>query len=206
MERQQVEIPRIRRVRIVGLLLNGGKARTMSRAVNVGTILDFDGLLNIGNETPKFGLNILFGDGTVAAENRVEWHLLLEVALLEVCRLLLELLERIQTTLFEAVLAVANQASGAVPLGFGLVLEGRIEARAVIGVVARFANNQGTSFFSLAALLAFLLGGQRCLETTVGTIDRNLPRRGLLPHLGGSWEPMGGTGTCEIRPLWERYL
>lgn len=64
----------------------------MSRAMDIGSVLDLNRLFQVGNQSPKLSLNILLGDRSMAVELVVEWHLLLKVTLLEVVCLLLELL------------------------------------------------------------------------------------------------------------------
>jgi hypothetical protein len=94
----------------------------------------------------------------MAVEDRVEGHLVREVLLLEVGGLLLKLFQRVQPTLLKPELAVANEAPWAVPFRFWLGLEGRVEASAVITMVAGLAREKKvTLLITSATLLAFLV-------------------------------------------------
>jgi hypothetical protein len=112
----------------------------MGRGMNISAIFDFDCLLQASHKSPELSLNIVFGDWSGAIEDRVKWHLVLEVALLEICRLLLELLERVDTALLKTKLAIADETSRAMPVVVGLLRDLRIEAIHVIAIVARFAD------------------------------------------------------------------
>jgi hypothetical protein len=76
--------------------------------------------------------------------------------LLEVRCLLLELLQGIKATFFEAKLSIAYKASRAIPLGVWFVLEGWVEASAVIPMVTRFADRQEANLFALTTGFATL--------------------------------------------------
>lgn len=144
----------------------------MGRTVNVGAILDFDCLLQVGNQPPKLLFDIIFGDRPVTVEDGVEGHLVFEIALLEVGRLLLELLQRIQPTFLETELAVADKTSGAVPLVFWFDLDGWIEASAVVAMVAGLAGKDEAAFFAaFAALLTPLLLSQKNMSLDEGWGD-----------------------------------
>jgi hypothetical protein len=130
----------------------------MGRAVNVGPILDLDRLLQVGNQPPKLLLDIVFCDRSVAIEDGVERHLVFEITLLEVGRLFLELLQRVQAALLKSELAISNEAAWTVPLVFRLDLDLWVETSAVIAVIARLAGkNKAALLVALAALLTFLL-------------------------------------------------
>jgi hypothetical protein len=60
----------------------------------------------------------------------------LKVALLEIRRLLLELLKRVDTTFFETEIAITNKTSWTMPIVVGLVCNLRIQASHVIAVIA----------------------------------------------------------------------
>jgi len=126
MKREYVEIPGVGRVWVVGVPLDGREARAMGSTVYVCAVFHLDGLLQIGNQPPELVLDIILGDWPVAIQHRVYWHLVLEIGLLELGRLLLELLERVQPALLEAELAIADKASWAIPLRLGLDFQGRI--------------------------------------------------------------------------------
>jgi hypothetical protein len=72
----------------------------------------------------------------MAFESMVIWHLPLEISLLEVVRLLLELLQGIEAALFKSELAIANKATWTIPLSVRLALEGRIKTCAMISMIA----------------------------------------------------------------------
>jgi hypothetical protein len=90
-EREQIEIPRIGRVRVVGIFLDGRKSGAVGRTVNVGAILYFHGLLQVGNQTPKLVLHVVFRYWPMTVEYGIERHLVREIGLFEVGGLLLEL-------------------------------------------------------------------------------------------------------------------
>jgi hypothetical protein len=93
----------------------------------------------------------------MAVEDGVERHLVRKVLLLEVGGLLLKLFQRVQSTFLETELAVANQTPRAVPLGFRLDFERRVEAIAVVPMVARLAGEKEAALFvTFAALFASL--------------------------------------------------
>lgn len=159
MKRQEVEVPGIRRIRIVWMLLDGRETRPMGGTMNVSAVFYLDGFFNVGDEAPKFRLDIFLGHRAMAIKHRVKGHLLLEVTLLEVGSFLLELPERVEATFFKAVLTIADKASGTVPFGVGLVLQGWIEARTMVGVITGLAGDEGPSIPGFTAAFAFLIVG-----------------------------------------------
>ena len=103
--------------------------------MDVSTILNFNGLFQAGHKSPEFSLNIVFGNGSRAIEDGIEWHLILKVAFLEIGGLLLELLQGINSTFLESKLAIANETPRAVPVIVWLMGDGRIEAVHMIAVI-----------------------------------------------------------------------
>ena len=98
----------------------------MRRTVYIGTILYFHSLFDTSDEFPKLPLNIVFNDRSATIKYRVVRHSVLEVALLEVGRFFLELLERIQSTFLKSELAIPNKTAGTIPFAVGFGLEGRL--------------------------------------------------------------------------------
>lgn len=134
---QDVEVPRISRIRVVWMSFNGWKSGPVCRAVNVGSVFNFNRLFEISDKSPKLSFDILLGDGSVTVKFVVERHLLLEIALFEIVRLLLKLLEGVQTSFFKSELAVADKASRAVPFdSVWLALQWRIKAARVVSMIA----------------------------------------------------------------------
>lgn len=126
--------------------------------MDVCTIFDFNCLFQAGNQSPKLLLHIIFGDRPVTIVNRVDRHLVFKVALLEIGGLLLKLLQRIQASFLKAELTVADKTSRAVPLRLGLNRGGGIKACAMVGVVARLANEKEADLPAFPTLLTFLFG------------------------------------------------
>jgi hypothetical protein len=89
--------------------------------MDISTIFDFDGFLQAGHKPPEFSFDVILSYRPRAVEDWIEWHLVLEITLLEVCCLFLELLEGVDSSFFEAKIAVANKASWTVPIIVGLV-------------------------------------------------------------------------------------
>jgi hypothetical protein len=108
----------------------------MCRAVYISAVLHLDGFLDVGNELPEFSFNVILCHGSHTIENGVEGHAILEIALLKVRSFLLELFERIETTFLEAELSITDEASRAIPLPIWLSFERRVEAKAVVSMVA----------------------------------------------------------------------
>jgi len=169
--------------------------------VDVCAILDLDRFLYIGDQTPELALDVVLGDRTVTVEDRVEWHLVLEVPLLEVVGLLLELLERVETALLESELAIAYKTPRAVPFRVRFEAKRRIQASTMIGVVARLADDQKARLAALAALFAFLR-----IVSILGRVNEK--HADLLRQQGcsrlwsvGCAEPSVGRRTCASRPL-----
>jgi hypothetical protein len=129
---QYVEVPRICRVRVIGVSLDRRETGAVSRAMNVSPVLNLDGLLEVRNQTPKLLFHILLGDRSMTLEDRVVWHLALEVALLEIGSLLLKLSQRVEPALFESELTIPDEASRAIPLMFRFCLQGRVQTCPVI--------------------------------------------------------------------------
>src|SRR5271169_1711297 len=93
----------------------------MSRGVYVGTVFHLDGFLQTRHQPPEFSLDIVLGNRPGTVEYGVERKSVLEIVLLEVRRLILELLERVCSTFFKTKLAITNQASRAMPIILWLV-------------------------------------------------------------------------------------
>ena len=93
MEWKDIEVPWVSSVVITRVFFERWKARAMGCAMNVGTVLDFNGLLQISNQSPEFSLHIFLSDWSVAVEIMIKWHLLLKIPLFKIIRLLLELLQ-----------------------------------------------------------------------------------------------------------------
>jgi hypothetical protein len=94
--------------------------------MNISTVFNLDGLFQAGHESPEFSLDVILSDGSRAIEDWIERHLILKVAFLEIRRLLLELLKRVDTTFFETEIAIANKTSWTMPIVVGLVCNLRI--------------------------------------------------------------------------------
>jgi hypothetical protein len=107
-QRQYVEVPRIGGIRVVWVSLDGWETRTMCGTVNIGSVFDLDGFFQVGDQPPELLLDIILGDRPMAVENRIDRHLVLEVSLLKVGSLLLELLERVESSVFESELVISN--------------------------------------------------------------------------------------------------
>ncbi len=110
--------------------------------MNIGTVFNFNSLFQTGHESPELSFDIILRHGSRAIEDGVKRHLVLEVAFLEVRRLLLKLLERIDSALFKAEIAITNEASRTMPIVVGLVCNLRIQAAHVIAMIARLANKK----------------------------------------------------------------
>ena len=65
----------------------------MRRTVYIGAVFYFHSLFDTGDEFPELPLNIVFNDRPATIKYRVVRHSVLEIALLEVGRFLLELLQ-----------------------------------------------------------------------------------------------------------------
>lgn len=129
----------------------------MSSAVNIGAVFYLYFLFHVRDQAPELALHVVLCDRSVAFQDRVERHPLLEVTLLEVGSLLLELTQGVEAAFLEAELSITNEASGAVPVGVWLGLKGWVQASAMIRVVARLTDGKKTGLFSLAAVRTFLL-------------------------------------------------
>jgi hypothetical protein len=76
--------------------------------VYIGAVFNLDRFFDVGNKPPEFSFDVIFRNRSNTVENRVKRHAVLEVALFEVRSLFLELLKRIETTLFKSELTVAD--------------------------------------------------------------------------------------------------
>jgi hypothetical protein len=126
--------------------------------MNIGAILNLNGLFQTCDQAPELSLDVIFRDRARAVEDGIERHLVLKVALLEVGGLLLELLERVDAALFEAKLTVANETPRAMPVIVGLVGDARVKAIHVIAMVARLADQDIASVIALPAMFTLLMG------------------------------------------------
>jgi hypothetical protein len=152
--------------------------------VDICSVFHFNRFFQVGYQSPKLLLDILLSHRPMALQNRVEWHLVLKVALLEISSLFLELLEGVQSALFKAELPVPNKTSGAIPLSLWFGLHWWIQTGAMIAVVARFAlEEQSTSFLSFAAELAFLSHVSESTSQALGTGNHTSPG-GLVSSRG----------------------
>jgi hypothetical protein len=104
--------------------------------MDIGPVLNFNGLFQACDQAPEFSLDVIFSNRARAIEDWVEGHFVLEVALFEICSFLLELLKRVDATFLEAELAIANETSRAVPIVIWLVGDLRVKAVGVVAVVA----------------------------------------------------------------------
>jgi hypothetical protein len=125
--------------------------------MDVRAVFHLNSLLEIRHQSPKFLLNVIFGNWSMTIENRVDWHLIFEVVLLERSSLLLELLQGVKASLFKTKLAITDEATGAIPLILRLCLDWGVEACAMVAVVARFTHQEEAAFVAtFSALFAFL--------------------------------------------------
>lgn len=108
----------------------------MCGAVDICSVFHLDCLFQVGNKPPELLLDVFLGNRPMALENRVEWHLVLEVALLEISSLFLELLERVKAALLEAKLPIANETPCAIPLCLWFGLQRGVETGTVVPVIA----------------------------------------------------------------------
>ena len=127
--------------------------RAMCSAMNVSSVFNFNGFFKVSDKAPELVFHIFFGDWAMTVEGAIERHLIFKVALLEVIGLLLELLQRIQSAFFEPKLAVADQASRAVPLCVEFSLRLGVKAGGMVGVITRVTNQHVAAFVSSAAAL-----------------------------------------------------
>ena len=112
----------------------------MRGGVDICTILNFYGLMQVDHELPEFGLHVIFGLAAMGIENRIEGHLGSKVFLLEVVRLFLELLQRVDTAVFKTKLASAHQALGTVPVVLRGGSSGRVQTGSMVSKLAAITN------------------------------------------------------------------
>ena len=76
--------------------------------MNISSILDLNRLGLILDQTPKFPLNVIFCGLFLSITNWIKGHLLCEIVILEVICLLLEISQRIDRPVLEAIISSAN--------------------------------------------------------------------------------------------------
>ena len=137
--REDVEIPRVGSVRIAWVLLNGRESASVRSGVNICSVFNFDRLGEVAHGCPKFALHVIFRHRPLRIGDGIERHLVREVRLLEVVRLLLELLERINASFFETEFACADETARTVPIVSRDALDGRVKTVSMVTSIAAVA-------------------------------------------------------------------
>lgn len=108
--------------------------------VYIGTILYFNSLCEVLNQPPELLLNLIFRWLFVGVGDRVKDSFAGKVGLFEVLRLLLELLQRVDTAFFKAKFTCTNEAPRTVPVICRNTTNWRVKTISMISIVAAVAE------------------------------------------------------------------